>query len=40
MVVGTFVQHAAGVIADEGEDLRAILLKRARETARVIGVAN
>jgi AcrR family transcriptional regulator len=39
MVVGTFVQHAAGVIAEDGEDLRTILMKRARETAQILGVA-
>jgi AcrR family transcriptional regulator len=36
MVVGIFVQHASGAIADEGEDLVALSLQRARETAEIL----
>lgn len=36
MVVGIFVQHAAGAIADESEDLVALSLRRARETAEIL----
>ncbi len=39
MVVGTFVQYAAGAIPDGGgEDLVALSLRRARETADVLRV--
>jgi AcrR family transcriptional regulator len=36
MVVGTFVQHAAGVVGEESEDLVALSLRRAREAADVL----
>jgi TetR/AcrR family transcriptional regulator, cholesterol catabolism regulator len=36
MVVGIFVQHAAGAIAEESEDLVALSLQRARETAEIL----
>ena len=36
MVVGTFVQHAAGAIPDGSEDLVSLSLQRARETADVL----
>jgi AcrR family transcriptional regulator len=36
MVVGIFVQHASGAIADEGEDLVALSLQRAREAAEIL----
>jgi AcrR family transcriptional regulator len=36
MVVGIFVQHAAGVIADESQDLIALSLRRAREAAEIL----
>jgi AcrR family transcriptional regulator len=36
MVVGIFVQHAAGAIADESEDLFALSLRRAREAAEIL----
>ncbi len=36
MVVGTFVQHAAGATTDGGEDLIAFSLRRAREAANVL----
>jgi AcrR family transcriptional regulator len=37
MVVGVFVQHAAGVLSDECGDLTALSLQRARETAHILG---
>ena len=37
MVVGLFVQHAAGVLGDEDCDLTALALRRAGEAARVVG---
>jgi len=37
MVVGVFVQHAAGVLTDEDDDLTALSLRRALETARILG---
>ena len=37
MVVGVFVQHAAGVLTDEDDDLTALSLQRALETARILG---
>lgn len=36
MVVGTFVQHAAGATSDNSDDLVAFALRRARETADVL----
>jgi TetR/AcrR family transcriptional regulator, cholesterol catabolism regulator len=37
MIVGVFVEHEAGVLADEGEDLQTILANRAREAAQIVG---
>ena len=37
MVVGIFVEHAAGVLADDGADLTALSLQRAREAAQIVG---
>ncbi len=37
MVVGIFVEHAAGVLADDGADLTALCLQRAREAAQIVG---
>ncbi|HEY2214960.1 MAG TPA: helix-turn-helix domain-containing protein [Acidimicrobiales bacterium] len=37
MVVGIFVEHEAGVLADEGDDLEVILGNRAREAAQIVG---
>ena len=37
MVVGLFVQHAAGVLDEEEADLTALSLQRALETARILG---
>jgi TetR/AcrR family transcriptional regulator, cholesterol catabolism regulator len=39
MVVGLFVEHEAGVLDEEGDDLREILTNRAREAAQIIGSA-
>jgi AcrR family transcriptional regulator len=36
MVVGTFVQHAAGVIPDDSNDLVSLSLRRAREAADIL----
>jgi TetR/AcrR family transcriptional regulator, cholesterol catabolism regulator len=36
MVVGVFVQHAAGVIADDGDDLTVMMIRRANETAQIL----
>jgi len=36
MIVGLFVQHAAGVLGDEDDDLTALSLRRACEAARVL----
>jgi AcrR family transcriptional regulator len=36
MVVGIFVEHAAGVLAEEGDDLTKVLTNRARETAQIL----
>jgi AcrR family transcriptional regulator len=36
MVVGIFVQHAAGVIGGDGDDLAALIMQRARETAQIL----
>jgi AcrR family transcriptional regulator len=36
MVIGLFVQHAAGALPNEGDDLAALITARAFETARVI----
>jgi AcrR family transcriptional regulator len=37
MVVGVFVQHAAGVLSEDSDDLTTLALQRAREAARIIG---
>jgi AcrR family transcriptional regulator len=37
MVVGIFVEHAAGVLCDDGADLTALSLQRAREAAQIVG---
>ena len=37
MVVGIFVEHAAGVLSDDGADLTALSLQRAREAAQIVG---
>jgi len=37
MVIGVFVQHAAGVLSEESADLTALSLQRAREAARILG---
>ena len=34
MVVGIFIEHAAGVLCDDGNDLTALSLQRAREAGR------
>jgi TetR/AcrR family transcriptional regulator, cholesterol catabolism regulator len=36
MVVGVFIEHASGAIADGSEDLLALSLQRAREAAEVL----
>ena len=36
MVVGIFIQHAADVLGEEGEDLAALSLDRAREAAFIL----
>jgi TetR/AcrR family transcriptional regulator, cholesterol catabolism regulator len=36
MVVGTFVQHAAGALAGDSDDLVALSMQRARETAEIL----
>jgi AcrR family transcriptional regulator len=36
MVVGTFVQHAAGALAGDSDDLVALSMRRARETAEIL----
>jgi AcrR family transcriptional regulator len=36
MVVGIFIQHAADVLGDEGDDLTALSLDRAREAASIL----
>jgi AcrR family transcriptional regulator len=36
MVVGIFIQHAADVLGEEGEDLAALSLGRAREAASIL----
>jgi AcrR family transcriptional regulator len=36
MVVGIFIQHAADVLGDEGGDLAALSLNRAREAASIL----
>ena len=36
MVVGMFVQYAAGVLAEAGDDLTALSLQRAREAADIL----
>lgn len=40
VVVGLFVQHAAGVIDLDGDDLDALILARARETAQILQVVS
>jgi AcrR family transcriptional regulator len=40
VVVGLFVQHAAGVVSVEGEDLAAMIAERARETAEFLRATN
>jgi AcrR family transcriptional regulator len=35
MVVGIFVQHAAGVLGDSSQDLRTLSVQRAREVAEI-----
>lgn len=37
MVVGIFVEHAAGVLSDDGADLTALCLQRAGEAAQIVG---
>jgi AcrR family transcriptional regulator len=37
MVVGIFIQHAAGVLSDDGNDLTALALQRAREVEQILG---
>lgn len=37
MVVGIFVEHAAGVLSDDGADHIALSLQRAREAAQIVG---
>jgi AcrR family transcriptional regulator len=36
MVLGIFVQHAAGALAEDSEDLVALSLRRAREVAKIL----
>jgi AcrR family transcriptional regulator len=36
MVIGIFIQHAAGALPNEGDDLAALMAERAAEAARVI----
>ncbi len=36
MVVGTFVQHAAGALGDDSGDLVALSMQRAREAAEIL----
>ncbi len=36
MVVGLFIQHAAGALPNEGDDLAALVAKRSAEAARII----
>jgi AcrR family transcriptional regulator len=36
MVVGIFIQHAADVLGEEGDDLAALSLNRAREAASIL----
>ncbi len=36
MVIGIFIQHAAGALPNEGDDLSALIVARAVEAARVI----
>jgi hypothetical protein len=37
MVVGLFVQYAAGVGGDDGRDMASVLAERANEIARILG---
>ena len=39
MVVGIFIQHAADVLGEEGDDLTALSLDRAREAASILRAA-
>ena len=36
MVVGIFIQHAADVLGDEGDDLTALVPDRSREAAFIL----
>ena len=36
MIVGIFIEHASGAIADGGDDLLALSLQRAREAAEIL----
>ena len=36
MVVGLFVEHAAGVISEEADDLTALAVQRAKEAASIL----
>ena len=40
MVVGIFIQHAADVLGEEGDDLTALSLDRAREAASILRPAD
>ena len=40
MVVGLYVEHAAGVISEEAEDLTALAVQRAREAASILRPAD
>ena len=40
MVVGFFVEHAAGVISEEAEDLTALAVQRAKEAASILRSAD
>jgi AcrR family transcriptional regulator len=37
MVVGIFIQQAAGVLSDDGNDLNDLALQRAREVGQILG---
>jgi AcrR family transcriptional regulator len=39
MVVGIFVLQAAGVVRDDGEDLAAMITRRAHEAAQILGMS-
>jgi hypothetical protein len=36
VVVGVFVQHAAGVISANGDELAPFIAQRAKETAQIL----